>query len=177
MALPTLRDLSDHRDVKGGSPRTPSGGVRVADYQEYVAPVINGNHIALWKMLASGGWGAAAGILIAYFTAMQSKGVTTKEMQDFDKEYSLYAKPTTPRQRHLLNPCVNEQSHNSKDSHRSGHHRVVWSDFSGFPSVRMDARHNHPARRKGKTVNLILMAIVVILILCLYYLLDSDARF
>ncbi len=63
----------------------------MADYQEYVAPM-NGNHIALWRMLASGGWGLAAGILLAYFNAMQSKGVTTKEMQDFDKEYSLYAK-------------------------------------------------------------------------------------
>ncbi len=91
MALPPLRDLEDRRDVKGGSPRTPSGGVRVSEYQEYVAPIMNGNHVALWKMLASGGWGAAAGILIAYFTAMQSKGVTTKEMQDYDKEYSLFA--------------------------------------------------------------------------------------
>ncbi len=62
----------------------------MAEYQEYVAPM-NGNHIALWRMLASGGWGLAAGILLAYFNAMQGKGVTTKEMQDYDKDYSVYA--------------------------------------------------------------------------------------
>ncbi len=90
MPLQPPRDLEPRYDVKGGSPRTPSGGVRVAEYQDYIAPM-NGNHIALWKMLASGGWGVAAGILIAYFTAMQSKGVTEKQMQDYDKDYSLYA--------------------------------------------------------------------------------------
>lgn len=89
MALPPLRDMEDFRDVKGGSPRTPARGIPVSEYQEYVMP--NGNHVALWKMLASGGWGVAAGILLAYFNAMQSKGVTQKEMQDYDKEYSLFA--------------------------------------------------------------------------------------
>jgi hypothetical protein len=90
MALQPPRDLEPRYDVKGGSPRTPSGGVRVAEYQDYIAPM-NGNHIALWKMLASGGWGVAAGVLLAYFNAVQSKGVTQKDMQDFDKEFSLYA--------------------------------------------------------------------------------------
>ena len=33
----------------------------------------------------------AAGILLAYFNAVQSKGVTEKQMQDYDKDYSLYA--------------------------------------------------------------------------------------
>ncbi len=89
MASPP-RDLEPRYDVKGGSPRTPSGGVRVAEYQDYIAPM-NGNHIALWKMLASGGWGVAAGVLLAYFNAVQSKGVTEKQMQDYDKDYSLYA--------------------------------------------------------------------------------------
>ncbi len=93
MALPPLRDLEDWRDVKGGSPRTPPGGVRVADYQEYAGPPnMNGNHIALWKMLAAGGWSVAAAMVVAYFTALQNKGVTQKEMQEYDRDYSLYAK-------------------------------------------------------------------------------------
>ncbi len=33
----------------------------------------------------------AAGILLAYFNAVQSKGVNEKQMQDYDKDYSLYA--------------------------------------------------------------------------------------
>ncbi len=89
MALPPLRDLEERRDVRGGSPRTPSVGIPVAEYQAYVTP--NGNHIALWKMLASGGWGLAAGVLLAYFNAIQSKGVTEDKMQSYDKDYSMYA--------------------------------------------------------------------------------------
>jgi len=90
MGLPPLRDLSEHRDVKGGSPRTPSGGVRVADYQEY-SGAMNGNHASFWKALATGQAGLIVGLILAYFTALQSKGVTQKEMQDYDKEYSIYA--------------------------------------------------------------------------------------
>ncbi len=89
MPIPPLRDLEPRYDVKGGSPRTPSGGIPVAEYQGYT--MANGNHIALWRMLASGGWGLAAGILLAYFNAMQSKGVTEEKMQSYDKDYSLYA--------------------------------------------------------------------------------------
>ena len=90
MALPSPRDLEPRYDVKGGSPRTPSGGIPVAEYQQYVnAP--HPNHVALWKALATGQAGLIIGLIVAYFTAFQNRGVTTKDMQDYDKEYSLYA--------------------------------------------------------------------------------------
>ena len=86
MALPPLRDLSDRRDVKGGSPRTPTTGIPMVEYQQYA----NGSDF--WKIVATTGWSLLAGVLLAWFTAWQGKGVTTKEMQEYDKEYSLYAK-------------------------------------------------------------------------------------
>ncbi len=42
-------------------------------------------------MVAAGGWGLVGGLFLAWLTALQSKGVTQKEMQDYDKEYSLFA--------------------------------------------------------------------------------------
>ena len=89
MPLFPIRDLEVRNDVKGGSPRTPSGGVPVREYQDYV--VANGYGNGVWKTLA----GAAGGLwimsLVAWWTAFQQKGVTQKEMQDYDKEYSLFA--------------------------------------------------------------------------------------
>ncbi len=55
-----------------------------------VAPV-NGNHVGVWRMIAAGGWGLVGGLFLAWLTAMQSKGVTQEKMQEYDKEYSLYA--------------------------------------------------------------------------------------
>jgi hypothetical protein len=59
---------------------------------------------------------------------------------------------------------VNEQDDNCKDRDRSGDNRVLWSDFSGFPSVRVDARHDHPVRRKGEAMKWVLVALGAILI-------------
>ncbi len=84
-------DLEPSKDPKGGSPRTPTAGIPVREYQEYVAMPPNGNHVGVWRMIAAGGWGLVGGLFLAWLTALQSKGVTQKEMQDYDKEYSLFA--------------------------------------------------------------------------------------
>ncbi len=92
---PTVKsfmDLEPSKDPKGGSPRTPTAGIPVREYQEYVAPItVTGNHVGVWRMIAAGGWGLVGGLFLAWLTALQSKGVTQEKMQEYDKEYSLYA--------------------------------------------------------------------------------------
>ncbi len=86
MALPPLRDLEDWRDVKGGSPRTPSGGIPVREYQDqYSIPPspANGNHVAVWKAAATGFAGLIVGLLMAWWSAFQKQGVTQRDMQDY----------------------------------------------------------------------------------------------
>ncbi len=85
MALPPFRDLSPRENVKGGSPRTPSVGIPVAQYQEYVS---NGNGNGVWKAIATGLGGLVIGLLLAWFTAFQGKGVSQKEMQEYVDKYS-----------------------------------------------------------------------------------------
>lgn len=75
--------MEDYRDVKGGSPRTPPG-LPVRDYQEYAASS-NGNGV--WKAVATGLGGLVAGLLVAWFTAFQGKGVSNKEMQEYIIQY------------------------------------------------------------------------------------------
>ncbi len=92
-AVNKFLDLEPQKDPKGGSPRTPTAGIPVREYQEYTAMVapVNGNHVGVWRMIAAGGWGLVGGLFLAWLTAMQSKGVTQEKMQEYDKEYSLYA--------------------------------------------------------------------------------------
>ena len=66
--------------------RTPPGGIRAAEYQEYVAP----NGYGFWKVVATSGWSLLAGILLAWWTARDNKGITRKELTDYDKESSTY---------------------------------------------------------------------------------------
>jgi hypothetical protein len=82
MAIP-LRDLTPYGDVKGGSPRTPSGGIPVQEYQQYAMGNGNGNGNGVWKSVACGCAGLMVGLLLAWFTALQGKGVTQKEMQEY----------------------------------------------------------------------------------------------
>ncbi len=84
---PPLRDLTPRGDVKGGSPRTPSAPIPVREYQEYVAT--NGNEAVNKLLLASctGLAGLFIGSMLAWWTALQGKGVTQKEMQDYIIQY------------------------------------------------------------------------------------------
>lgn len=41
---------------------------------------------------------------------------------------------------------MNER-HDQKNRGGRGDNRVWWSDFSGFPDVQLDAKHDHPVRR------------------------------
>ncbi len=100
MTIP-LRDLVPYGDVKGGSPRTPSGGVPVREYQEYVS---NGNGNGVWKAIATGLGGLVVGLLLAWFTAFEGKGVTSKEMQEYVEKYS----PVLPKDQALQTSNIGE---------------------------------------------------------------------
>jgi len=100
MATP-LRDLAPRYDVKGGSPRTPSGGVPVREYEQYVS---NGNGNGVWKAIATGLGGLVIGLLLAWFTAYSGKGVTLKEMQEYVDKYS----PVLPKDQALQTAQIGE---------------------------------------------------------------------
>lgn len=85
---PPLRDLTPRGDVKGGSPRTPSAPIPVREYQEYVAT--NGNGNGVWKAIACGLAGTSVGLLVAWFGQFQNKGVSMKELQEYEDKYSPY---------------------------------------------------------------------------------------
>jgi hypothetical protein len=63
-----------------------------------------------------------------------------------------------------------------EDRRRSSDNRVWWSDFGGFPSVRVDARHDHTARRKGKAMKWIIAAMTGILIIELYWIFSPHLK-
>jgi hypothetical protein len=85
--MPPFKDLVPQGDVKGGSPRSPSAGIPVAEYQQYVNE--NG-HYGVWRALACGSAGLIVGMTLAWFTALQNKGVTHQELQDYEEKYSPY---------------------------------------------------------------------------------------
>jgi hypothetical protein len=93
MALNPPRDLTPACDVKGGSPRTPTGGIPLRQYTESTSEpqVFYPESDGLWKAIATGFGGLVVGLLIAWFTAFQSKGVTRSEMNEYIEKYSPYA--------------------------------------------------------------------------------------
>lgn len=101
MALEPLRDLEVRRDVKGGSPKSPSVGIPVAEYQQY-AVATNGNGV--WKAIASGLAGMVIGLLVAWFTAIQSRGITLKELQEYVDKYS----PVLPKDMAIQSSQIGE---------------------------------------------------------------------
>ncbi len=80
-----LRDLPAKYDVKGGSPRSPSQGIPVAEYQQYVE---NGNGV--WRAISTGLGGLVVGLLLAWFQAFQKAGVTHQELVEYEDKYSPY---------------------------------------------------------------------------------------
>ncbi len=81
-------DLEPTKDPKGGSPRTPTAGIPVREYQEFASPVAN--HSAVWRVIAASGWSLLLGVLLAWFTAYQGKGITFKDLQEYEDKYSPY---------------------------------------------------------------------------------------
>jgi uncharacterized membrane-anchored protein YhcB (DUF1043 family) len=87
-----MRDLPPQKDPKGGSSKTPSGGIPVRDFQmggDY--PIIATNGYGIWRAVATGLGGLVIGLLLAWFTAFTSKGVTQAEMQEYVTKYSPYS--------------------------------------------------------------------------------------
>ncbi len=103
MALDPPRDLPPRYDVRGGSPRTPTTGIPVRDYQDYVE-VNAGNGV--WKTLA----GAAGGLwimsLLAWWTAFQGKGISRFELQEYVDKYSPYSQQKEVIAAHFANQDI-----------------------------------------------------------------------
>ncbi len=79
-----FKDLPPKGDVRGGSPRTPTAGIPVSEYQAYVAPT-NGHGV--WRALACGLAGLNIALLLAWWTAFQAKGISQKDMQEYVSSY------------------------------------------------------------------------------------------
>ena len=73
-----LRDLEPRYDVKGGSPKTPIP-IPVKDLQGYIE---TGDSDGLWKAATTGACGLFIGMTVAWFTALQNKGVTQTQMAE-----------------------------------------------------------------------------------------------
>jgi len=91
-----LEDLSPRKDPKCGSPRTPPGGIRVGDIPGYqqdtpLPTVIHHSNGTIWKMATSILAGINIGLVVSYFTAIQTKGVTQMEMQSYVDKFSPYS--------------------------------------------------------------------------------------
>lgn len=87
MALKPLRDLEPRYDVRGGSPKTPVPPFSQAEYQQYSMPTTeHGNGV--WKVLATGAVSLLLGFVVAWWTALQGRGVTPNELHEYVKEYS-----------------------------------------------------------------------------------------
>ncbi len=80
-----LRDLEPRGDVKGGSPRTPSVGIPVREYQEYVN---TGSDV--WKQITTGLGGLLIGLFLAWWTALGKQGISQKELQEYEDKFSPY---------------------------------------------------------------------------------------
>ncbi len=57
----------------------------MAEFQTYAAPM---NGTALWKMLTTGIAGLFVGMSVAWFTALQNRGVTQKDLHDYVLEFA-----------------------------------------------------------------------------------------
>ncbi len=79
-----FKDLPPRGDVKGGSPRTPTAGIPVSEYQQFVTHT-NGHGV--WRAIACGEAGIIITLFLAWWTAFQSKGISQKDMQEYVSSY------------------------------------------------------------------------------------------
>ena len=73
-----LRDLEPRYDVKGGSPKTPIP-IPLKNLEGYIET--NGGSDGLWKAATTGACGLVIGMTVAWWTALQSKGMTQGEKE------------------------------------------------------------------------------------------------
>jgi hypothetical protein len=81
-----MRDLVPLHDPKGGSPRSPARGIPVKELVHYT----NGNG-TVWKVWVSILCSLLVGMIIAWYTALQGKGVSPIEMQSYVEKYTPYS--------------------------------------------------------------------------------------
>jgi hypothetical protein len=76
----------ENRDISPRRPRTPARGIPVKELVQYENE--NGNVYKVWVSILSG---LLVGMTVAWFTALQTKGVSTAEMQGYVDKYSPYS--------------------------------------------------------------------------------------
>lgn len=87
-----IRDLSPRKDPKGGSPKTPSGGIPVRNFEPYepsYEPPTPSNGDGVWKGLFFASLGVIVGLTTAYVTALRERGVSQIEMEQYVRQNQL----------------------------------------------------------------------------------------
>jgi hypothetical protein len=87
MPIPPLGDLTPKSNPMGGSPKSPSGGIPVAEYQQYSG---SENGAMFWRSIAASLGGLIAGLVLAWFTAFSGHGVTQTQMEEYVDKHSPY---------------------------------------------------------------------------------------
>ena len=75
-----LRDLQPRFDPKGGSPKTPIP-IPVKNLEGYIDT--GGDTGGVWRVVACAAITALIGMTVAWFTALITHGVSSKDMQDY----------------------------------------------------------------------------------------------
>ena len=75
-----LRDLEPRFDPKGGSPKTPIP-IPVKNLEGYIDT--GGDTGGVWRVVACAAITALIGMTVAWFTALITHGVSSKDMQDY----------------------------------------------------------------------------------------------
>lgn len=89
-----VRDLPPRKDPKGGSPRTPAGGIPVRQVEQYdqgpydVLPV-KSNGDGVWRSLFLASLGVIIGLTTAYVTALRDRGMSQNEVLSYIRQSQL----------------------------------------------------------------------------------------
>lgn len=97
--MESFRDLPPKKDPKGGSPKTPRP-TSLSQFQYEYPPtgetpiLLNGNGI--WKAIATGLGGLLVGMTVAWFTALQYRGVSQRDIEEIIRDSQI------EQEKHLL---------------------------------------------------------------------------
>lgn len=87
-----IRDIPPVNDPKGGSPRTPFPPITAPEVGNWQH--VNGSSI--WRSIATGLGGLLVGMTAAWFTAMQYRGVSQRDIEQIIRDSQ------TEQEKHLL---------------------------------------------------------------------------
>jgi len=112
-----FRDLPPKYDPKGGSPKTPSGGIRVSEFPDYQPPppiTINGNGHGVWKVIACSAITALMGMTVAFFTALRGQGASPQDLVNLRREMQTYTDTNSPYSHDKNLIALQQQSQDEK---------------------------------------------------------------